>query len=541
MNPSLTADLILTNGKVVTMDGKGTIARSVAVWRDRIVALDGAGDLKGPKTEVIDLEGKTVIPGIVDSHCHPDNHAAHKVKWHDIGFPTVRSVADMLRLVERVTAKLSEGQWFMGFGYDDQKCGGYPTRDQLDAVAHNHPVWLYRTDGHIAIVNSAALAFAGVTEATPDPPHGQYDRDPRTGRMTGLLREMAAWDIDRAMNKRTTTVEEYMRGFPAVFEDYLRHGVTSLHNSLTQGRAIQAYQRLRENGRLPMRIGVILDGRDEELVEDWLGAGARTGFGDDWIKVIGVEWCPDCSTSGRTAAYYEPYVGAPVPGEPVPNYGMLLYDKDELAPKVARAHAAGLRVCVEGLGDRGIDFALDVIEQALKDHPRSDHRSRIEHCCYVTPPILERIKALGCVDSSATGFMWSLGDAYIAARGSQAMHWMFPHRALIDAGVPAPGHSDAPVCGTNPWPILHAMVNRVTDSGQAFGPGQAVTFEEALAAYTTLGAWAGFEENLKGSIEVGKLADLAVLDQDPFATPKDAIKDVSVALTIVAGQVKWSQ
>ena len=283
----------------------------------------------------------------------------------------------------------------------------------------------------------------------------------------------------------------------------------------------------------------IADGRDEDLVESYLGAGVRTGFGDEWIRVVGVEWCPDCSTSGRTAAYYEPYVGTPVPGEPVPNYGMLLHEKEELAPKVARAHAAGLRVCVEGLGDRGIDFALDVIEEALAAHPRADHRSRVEHCCYVTPPILERIKALGCVDSSATGFMWSLGDAYIAARGGQATHWMFPHRALIDAGVPAPGHSDAPVCGTNPWPIIQALVTRKTDSGQSFGPGQRITVEEALHAYTTLGAWAGFEEDLKGSIEPGKLADLAVLETDPFTCDPATIKDTTVALTIVGGAVKW--
>ncbi|MGH6719396.1 MAG: amidohydrolase, partial [Alphaproteobacteria bacterium] len=533
---------ILVNGKVVTMDGEGRVAQAVAVWRDRILAVGdnrAIGALKGPETETIDLAGRTVIPGIIDSHCHPDSHAAHQVKWHDIGFPTIRSVDDVLAKVKRVTATLPDGEWFLGFGYDDQKCGGYPSRDQLDAAGHGRPVWLYRTDGHIAIVNSPVLAFAGVGEDAPDPPHGRYDRDPRTGRMTGLLREMAAWDIDRAIHKRTTTSAEYEQGLPAVFEDYLRHGVTSLHNSLTQGAAVVAYQRLREQGRLPMRVGIILDGRDDELVASYLAAGVRTGFGDEWIRVIGVEWCPDCSTSGRTAAYYEPYVGTPVPGEPVPNYGMLLYEKDVLAPKVARAHAAGLRVCVEGLGDRGIDFALDVIEEALKAHPRADHRSRIEHCCYVTPPILERIKALGCVDSSATGFMWSLGDAYIAARGSQAMHWMFPHRALIDAGVPAPGHSDAPVCGTNPWPILQAMVTRRTDSGQPFGPGQAVTLEQALAAYTTQGAWAGFEEDLKGSIEPGKLADLAVLATDPFTADPETIKDTAVAMTLVGGRVRW--
>jgi predicted amidohydrolase YtcJ len=220
---------------------------------------------------------------------------------------------------------------------------------------------------------------------------------------------------------------------------------------------------------------------------------------------------------------------------------MLLYEAEDLIPRVVAAHKAGLRVCVEGLGDRGIDFALDAIEAALKAHPKADHRSRVEHCCYVTPKILERIKRLGVVDSSATGFMYSLGDAYIDNRGEKAMRWMFPHRSLIDKGVAAPGHSDAPICSTNPWEIIGALVTRRTDTGRAFGLEEAITVEEALRAYTTLGAWAGFEENLKGSLEPGKLADFAVLQQDPFAVPPEKIKDTKVDMTFVGGEAKYQR
>jgi predicted amidohydrolase YtcJ len=523
------------------MDGSARTADAVAVWHGRILAVgtdDEIDGLIGKSTRKIDLAGRTVVPGIVDSHCHPDHHAIDLLHWRQIGWPEIRSVDDMLKMVERECATMKPDGMFRGFGYNDQKCGGYPTRDQLDAVSNNVPVWLYRTDGHIAIVNSATLRHFGVAEDATDPRHGQYDRHPETGRMTGLLREMAAWDLDARM-KRDYRVEDYEEGLPQVFDLYLKHGVTSLHNSLTQGKAIQAYQQLRERQRLAMRIGIILDGRDEALVDTYIRAGVRTGFGDEWIRIVGVEWCPDCSTSGRTAAYYEPYIGTPVPGEPVPNTGMLLYDADELFPQVARAHKAGLRVCVEGLGDRGIDFALDAIEAALRERPVDDHRSRVEHCCYVTPPILERIRKLGVVDSSATGFMYTLGDAYIANRGSQAMNWMFPHRSLIDAGVPAPGHSDAPICGTSPWEIIGALVTRKTDSGQDFGPAQAISITEAVHAYTTLGAWAGFEEDIKGSIEPGKLADFAVLDRDPFAIDPDDIKNVVTDITIVGGEVRY--
>ncbi|MEX1108760.1 MAG: amidohydrolase [Dongiaceae bacterium] len=537
----MTADLIISGGRIATMDRANRAAEAVAIWQGRILAVGNNHEicgLSGPGTQKIDLAGRTLVPGIVDSHCHPDHHAIDLLHWRQIGWPQVRSIDDMLRMVETETARMKPGEMFRGFGYNDQKCGGYPTIDQLDVVSHGIPVWLYRTDGHIAIVNSATLRQFGVAEDAPDPRHGRYDRDPATGRMTGVIREMAAWDLDARM-KRDYRVEDYETGLPQVFDLYLHHGVTSLHNSLTQGKAIQAYQRLRESEQLSMRIGIILDGRDEALVDTYIKAGIRTGFGDEWIRIVGVEWCPDCSTSGRTAAYYEPYVGTPVPGEPVPNYGMLLYEADELIPQVVRAHKAGLRVCVEGLGDRGIDFALDAIEAALEAHPIKDHRSRVEHCCYVTPTIMERIRKLGAVDSSATGFMYSLGDAYIANRGSQAMNWMFPHRSLIDAGIPAPGHSDAPICSTNPWEIIGAMVTRKTDTGQDFGPGEAITVTEAVHAYTTLGAWAGFEENLKGSIEPGKLADFAVLDRDPFAIDPADIRNVQTEMTIVGGVVRY--
>jgi predicted amidohydrolase YtcJ len=199
------------------------------------------------------------------------------------------------------------------------------------------------------------------------------------------------------------------------------------------------------------------------------------------------------------------------------------------------AHKAGLLVCIEGVGDRGIDFALDAIEAALKAHPVEDHRMRVEHCCYVTPPILERMIKLKAVDSSATGFMYDLGDAYIANRGQGAMRHMWPHRTLIDRGVPAPGHSDAAVCKLNPFLAMWSMVTRKTATGQSLDPREAITPTEALHAYTTLGAWSGREEAIKGSLDVGKVADVAVLDRDFFTIDPDDIRNVRVLATYVDG------
>jgi hypothetical protein len=287
-----------------------------------------------------------------------------------------------------------------------------------------------------------------------------------------------------------------------------------------------------------MRMGIIASGRDEPLIPHLIGAGIRSGFGDEWLRLIGVEWCPDCSTSGRTAAYWDPYIGTPVPGEPVPNTGMLLYEKDDLTARATAAHKAGLQVMIEGVGDRGIDFALDVMEAALAAHPVEDHRMRVEHCCFVTPAILARLKRGGFVDSSATGFMDELGEAYVANRGQEAMRHMWPHRSLIDAGIPAPGHSDFAVCRVNPFTALGAMVTRRTTTGADLDAREAVTPREALAAYTTLGAWAQREEHEKGSLAVGKLADLAVLDTDILACDPTAIAATRVAATVVGGVIR---
>lgn len=538
---AIAADFILHNARIATMDKRGSAAEALAVWHGRILAVGRDADilnLAGPGTRKLDAGGRRAVPGLIDSHCHPDLHAMSLLRWVDIGYPRVKTVEEALTLVRAETAKLAPGEWLLAFGYNDQKCGGYPSRAQLDAAGNGRPVWVYRTDHHIAILNSEAFRAMGVAEGVNDPPHGRFDRDPATGKLTGLIREMAAWDLEQRL-KDNYRIDEYETGLPQVFQLYLRHGVTSLHNSLTAGEAIEAYQRLRAAGKLAMRMGIIVDGRDEALVQSYIKAGIKTGFGDEWIRIVGVEWCPDCSTSGRTAAYYEPYVGNPVPGEPMPNCGMLLYEAEELIPKVVEVHKAGLRVCVEGLGDRGIDFALDAIEAALKARPAIDHRSRVEHCCYVTPKIMDRIAKLGVIDSSATGFMYSLGDAYIANRGQAAMRHMFPHRSLIDRGIAAPGHSDAPICSTNPWEIIGALVTRRTDTGQDFGAEEKITVAEALHAYTTLGAWAGFEEGDKGSLEPGKLADIALLDRDIFAIAPETLKETKVETTIVGGEIAY--
>lgn len=539
----LHADLILRNANIATLDKAGRFVSALAARDGRIVTTGDISAVKtfeGPDTQVIDLDGRTAIPGIVDSHCHPDGYAARVAGWQDVSPVYIQSRDALLARIESVCEDLDDGEWFLGYRLNENKSGGYPTLAELDQAGDGRPVFILRTDGHLGLANSAAFAVVGITEDTADPPFGCFHRHPDSGALTGLMRETATHlFLDHV--HAADTPERIGAGLGTVFEAFLSHGITTVYNSLTGSVGIQAYQQLHEQGRLPLRIGIIISGREEGLAEAFVRAGIRSGFGDDWLRVIGVEWCPDCSTSGRTAAYYEAYQGTPVAGEAENNTGILLYELEDLKRRASAAHAAGLLVMVEGVGDRGIDFALDVIEAALQAHPRSDHRMRVEHCCYVTPEILDRLARLQVVDSSATGFMYELGDAYRANRGADAMAWMWPHRTLIDRGVPAPGHSDAWVCSPNPFTAMWSMVNRKTDSGQSLHESQAISVTEALRAYTTLGAFAGREENIKGSLEPGKLADVAVLDRDLFTIASDEIRSVQVDMTIVGGVVRYQR
>lgn len=530
-------DLILVNGRIHTLDAANRIVSCLAARNGRIAATGDRRTVEsaaGPSARVIDLAGATAIPGLVDSHCHPDTYAIRLAKWCDLGPDKIATRAELLETITKRSRKLEPDQWFVGYRFNERYSGGYPSLAELDEAAGSRPLFILRTDAHLGLANSAAFAACGIDRTTHDPPFGRFDRSPASGAFTGLVRETAA-HVFLSRIHDTDTEAEIARGMEHVFAEAFSYGITSLYNSLTPSNAIRAYQGMKQAGHLPMRIGIIASGREPGLVESLIAAGVRSGFGDDQLRVIGVEWCPDCSTSGRTAAYYEPYIGTRIEGEPENNCGMLLYEADDLKRRAIAAHKAGLQVMIEGVGDRGIDFALDAIEAALEAHPVEDHRMRVEHCCYVTPKILARLKRLEVIDSSATGFMYELGDAYVANRGAAAMRHMWPHRTLIDAGVPAPGHSDAAVCTANPWTAMWAMVNRRSRTGISLDSSQAITPLEALRAYTTLGAWSGFEEHVKGSLEVGKVADIAVLDRDLLAIEHGEIKSITARQTFIGG------
>lgn len=528
----LYADLALLNGKVLTMDADSSVAESVATKGGRILRVgsnEEVSQVVGEGTDVYDLAGKTVLPGLIDSHMHPGSHGVFWVRGVKCG-PDLGSMEELVSRINAKSDSSNEGAWILGYALDDVKLGRYPTLGELDEASPRNPLYIQRRDGHIGVANSLALRMAGIDGDTPDPPHGKIDRD-EAGNPTGVLRESAK-DLVYGIIP-PYTVEEYKHGLKRVFGEFVSLGLTTIHASMVSSDEFKALQDLRRNDDLRLRVCVHASGREEGMLEALVAAGIQTPFGDEWLKLTEIEWVFDTSTSGRTAAYYTPYVGEPE------NTGILLYDQDDITKRVLAAHKAGLRVGLDGIGDRGIDRALDAIEAALREEPREDHRHRIEHCCYVTPPIQQRLKDLKVVDASATGFIHDLGDAYKRNRGEESMRWMWPHRTLIDLGIPAPGHSDCPVCSPNPWLGIYGMVTRRTDSGDILHEEEGVTPMEAIRAYTIDGAYAAWEENIKGSIEPGKLADLIVVDRDPLTIPPEELKEVRTVMTIIDGEVVY--
>jgi len=529
----LFADLVLLNGNVLTVDADETVAEAVAIKGNLIVAVGTDEEVSGTigeGTEVVDLKGETVLPGLIDSHMHPGSYGVFWVRGIKCG-PDVESMDELLDGIREKADATPEGRWILGYSLDDVRLGRYPSRSELDGVTPRNPLYIQRRDGHIGVANSLALEAAGIDRGTPDPPHGKIDRD-EDGEPTGVLRESAK-DLVTGMLPPYTE-DEYAEGLRHVFDEFLSLGLTTIHASMTGSKEFRAMQRLRRDGDLKLRVCVHASGREEGMLEALIAAGVQTPFGDEWLKITEVEWVFDTSTSGRTAAYYRPYVGEP------DNYGILLYDQDDITERVGRAHRAGIRIGLDGIGDRGIDRALDAIEAALEEEPREDHRHRIEHCCYVTPPIQRRLKELEVIDASANGFLHDLGDAYKANRGEEEMRWMWPHRTLIDQGIPAPAHSDCPVCSPNPWLGIYGLVTRKTSSGDVLYAGEGITPLEAIRAYTIDGAYAAWEEDMKGTIEPGKLADLVVVDRDPLDIDPDDLKNVKTVMTIVDGKIVYS-
>ena len=530
-------ELLLTKGEILTLDPGIPQAEALLVRDGRIVYVgteQGAFSECCGAPEVINLAGKTVMPGFVESHMHPSILATTLLDVN-CAYPRVKSIRDIVDSVEERSKGTEKGKWVCGWGYDDSKLKEHrhPTRWDLDEVSPDNPVYIRRTCVHMGVANSEALRLSKITKDTPDPEGGCIQRDPATGEPTGLL-------MDRAQDLVAIppyTEEEVQRGFMLALGQLSKWGITTVHDMLVDSAAFRVYQKLAKSHKLPVRVrpwleGVTIGSRDAGLIPHALGLGLASGYGNDMLKVMGMKFILDGSIGGRSAAVAESYVGSDN------DKGILYVDRDELTPLVTECLKKGLRVSIHAIGERAIELAIASVEDATKEVPLEAVRSmrnRIDHCVLPTEDHLRRIKNLGLVVESSISFIYALGDSWISNLGNERACRAFPQRTAIDMGIPLAGNSDSPVCDGNPLLGIYAAVTRKTATGQLFGDSENITMDEALRAYTTVGAYAGCEEGLYGSITRGKRADLIVLSENPMAVPPEHLKDICVEMTFMNG------
>ena len=527
------ADFVVVGTTVITVDDETPYAESFAVRDDKFIAVGGNADIakfKGPDTLVIDLAGKTVVPGFIDAHIHPSPlfEEFGRLGRVDCSPKSVGSLDELVARLRRKAADTPPGQWVLGSRYQDTKLGRHPTRDDLDRVSTTHPVYISHSSGHVAACNSYALTLAGVTSETPDPPGGRFDRDDG-GRPTGVLRESAKGKV-RGAGPSTPSANdrEWIEGIHRRFDEYLAVGITGVHHAGTSPATVEKYARAIAS-RAQLRIYVMLSRRH---VDEWNRGQVLQPRDNDWLKLGAIKHFHGNSLSGQTCWLSKPYVGRP-------NYfGIPPADSQStLNSKVREIHEAGLQACIHSNGDREIAMVLDAYEQALADSPRDDHRHRIEHASVMTPELLDRVQQLGVV-LAPHSYVWEHGDK-MEVYGPDRWEWMHTNGSAVQRGIPVAGTSDSPVSDARPLLRIQSMVTRTSAEGKVYGASQRVSVEEAIRIWTLGSAFAGFDESSRGSITPGKLADFAVLSDDPRRVPPEAIKDIRVEATWVGGQQRW--
>ena len=487
------AELVVRRANVLTVDTNRPRAQAFAVADGKFVAVGSNEAMKpfiGPNTRVLDLVGKTVVPGFIDAHAHPGPEYSEDSPWASVDCrpEKARTIDALVAALKRKAERTPTGQWVTGSRYQETKLGRHPTRWDLDRASTNHPIIISHSSGHQSVCNSLALALAKVNRDTPDPGGGKFVRDDR-GELTGLLQERAAGVVRAAGPRRPDPPEaETLAAYRAGFRRYLSRGVTSVHVAGTSLGGAALLERARTD-ELPVRLYIMLsEGSLNQAVQRKGTSATNAGAHYGAIKLFHGN-----SLSGQTCWLSKPYENrADYFGVPPAR------SQEDLNALILRVHEAGLQACVHSNGDREIEMLLNAFESALKQKPRADHRHRIEHCSVVTEALLLRIKKLGLVVVPHS-YIWEHGDK-MENYGAWRWDWMHPARSLLDLGIPMAGHSDDPVSVADPLLRIQDMVTRTSAEGKVYGAKQRVTVDEALRAWTLGGAFASFEEDRKGSI-----------------------------------------
>ncbi|MBU3079317.1 amidohydrolase [Sphingomonas quercus] len=531
------ADLVVFNAKVYTVDDHMARAQAFAVRNGRFVAVGSnelARALVGPRTQQIDAKQMTIVPGFIDCH----NHATGEVLVYEVlvgnpfevEFVTIQSIVDKLR---KKAGETAPGTWVEGFFFDDTKVkdGRELNRYDLDKVSTQHPVVVRHRGGHTSYYNSRALELAGLTEATPNPPGGTFDKGP-DGKLSGRVTDRARAVFEKVGTRPSYTpaqrAERSRNGLAHISKAFVRYGLTGVHH---QGGDFFALQQVRANGDLLHRVSFETSGA---MLDAMIANGIRTGFGDEWIKLGATsEHTVDGSFSERTMAMSTPYEGISPPYK-----GNVTEGQDVLNAWAEKVHRAGIRMNCHANGDVAIDMVLKAYERVLAMMPAPAARPKITHCTMINDDLLRRIKASGVVPAAFTTYAYYNSDKF-HFYGAERMKNCMPFRSFLDAGIPVCAGSDFSPGPFAPLMGIQGMVTRTGWNGETWGANQRVTVAEALRINTLNGAYASQEEDIKGSITPGKLADFVMLADDIHTIAPDKIKDVKIVRTVTGGRTVY--
>lgn len=538
MHPA--ADLVLTGATVLTFADSPARATAVAIRGNRIAAVGSADDVAawiGPHTRTLDLTGKFVMPGVTDAHCHLATDAqgsTARVECRDFYEP-VNSVAEILDRMAQAARDYPDREEIVAVGSPMQEFRlaekRRPTQAELDEAVPDRPAYI-TFGAHILVANTLAVEKAGVTAATPDPQGGMIEHHP-DGRPNGVFRERARFLlISREAGK---SFDEYKEGVRQRLLDAAKRGTTTIHDIVASRDEIRAYQALEREGRLPIRVQLIIRVIEAQF-NKWslLDLGIQPEFGSDMLRVGGIKMSIDGGFTARQGLFH------PIEHEPEDNHPLIRITQDELDEAVVEYHKAGMRICVHAIGDKSLDMILSSYQAAMDADPRTDHRHRIEHMTnfIASDEQIEKAKRLGVIPMPNPSVLYFLTAAAFESLTEERMKRPMPIKTLLDKGFPfAPG-SDAP----GYWPVdpirdAAFCVSRRTVDGIMLLPEEAITTEQALRCITRDAAYIGFMEDKLGSVEVGKLADLTVLAADPLAASGAELMKIPVELTIADGQI----
>lgn len=531
------ADCALTGGRIWQGKGLG-FAEALAIRDGKVAAVGTAAEiaaLTGPETRVIELNGRLATPGLNDAHMHLHFYGLAMTEV-DLRPKTVTTLDGLLDALRAKAAETPKDQWITGRGYDHFQLdvGRHPHRDELDEACPDHPVYIVRTDGHLAVANSRALELAGITEDTESPEGGLIER--RDGRLTGLVAETGREPIMAVLPE--PSVEDYVTAIERGGRDLLSYGITSCMEAAIGLRSgwpeMEAYLLARREGRLPLRVyGCIMGDKFHSILDRAMAAGMVTGGGDEMFRHGPVKIFTDGSAGGRTAAMTRPYLG----DDPEDKGLLCIPDQQELNMLVLNAHRAGFQMAIHAIGDAAIEQVLNAFDAALADTPARDRRHRVEHCGWLRPDQMDRMVEMGAIPTPQPSFMYWFGDLYCSVLERDRVEASHPYRTWLEAGQDPPASTDCPVTEIDPRPVIYNLVTRKTSAGTVLGADQRLSMEEALHAYTAASAHAAHEEDVKGRLIPGHLGDVAVWDRDFFEIDPEEILTANCDLTILGGRV----